>query len=179
MDTEQGKTQSGWITIIEAYYAQHGPYILRYLNRLVGPKYAEDILQDTFEQALLHIDKLRDLNSPRAWMFRVAGNLAKNMLRKKKMVTDIALDNLVYSSPREDPRLAIMRRAITELPSKHRETIMLRLYDELTYEEIARVLDISIGTVRSRLHHSVGKLRMRMNAKLAADEVNERKEPDS
>ncbi len=65
MDMEQDTTKSGWITTLEAYYAQHGPYILCYLNRLVGPKYAEDVLQDTFVQALLHIDKLRDLNSPR------------------------------------------------------------------------------------------------------------------
>ena len=169
MDIEQDTTQSGQITVLEAYYAEHGPYILRYLNRRVGPKYAEDVLQDTFVQALSHLDKLRDLNSPRAWLFRIAHNLAKNVLRKKKMVTDIALDNLVHSSPREDPRLAIMRRAISELPGKHRETVMLRWYDRLSYEEIAQMLDISIGTVRSRLHHSVGKLRMRMNVELAAD----------
>ncbi len=53
-------------------YAQHGPYILCYLNRLVGRKYVEDVLQDTFVQALLHIDKLRDFNSPRGWLFRIA-----------------------------------------------------------------------------------------------------------
>ncbi len=169
MDVEPDKTQSGWITTLEAYYARHGPHILRYLNRLVGSKYAEDVLQDTFVQALLHIDKLRDLNSPRGWLFRVAHNLAKNVLRKKKMVTDIALDTLMHSSPQEDPRLALMRRAISELPDKHRETVMLRLYDGLSYEEIAQTLDISLGTVRSRLHHSVGKLRKRMNMEPDAD----------
>ncbi len=170
MDMEQDATQSGWITTLEGYYAQYGPYILRYLNRLVGPKCGEDVLQDTFVQALLHIDKLRDVNSPGGWLFRIAGNLAKNVLRKKKLVTYIALDRLMHSSPQEDPRLAHMRRAISELPDKHRETVMLRWYDGLSYEEIAQVLDISLGTVRSRLHHSVGKLRMRMNVEPGEDQ---------
>ncbi len=64
----------------------------------MGSKYAEDVLEDTFE-ALLHIDELRDLNLPRGWLFRIAGNPAKSVLRKKKMVTDIALDTRMHSSP--------------------------------------------------------------------------------
>ena len=46
---------------------------------------------------------------------------------------------------------------------------MLRWYDGLSYEEIAQILDIPLGTVRSRLHLSVGKLRKRMNVELTAD----------
>ena len=169
MDMKQETTQSGWITSLEAYYAQHGPYILRYLNRLVGPKNAEDVLQDTFVQALSHIDKFRDLDSPRAWLFRVARNLAMNVMRKKKMTTHIDLDGLVHPASLEAPRLVSMRRAINKLSDKHRETIMLRWYDQLSYEEIAQVQDISIGTVRSRLHNSLGKLRMQMDIELAVD----------
>ena len=168
-DMKQDTAQSGRIKVLEAYHAQHGPFILRYLNRLVGSQYAEDVFQDSFVQALSHIDKLRDLNSPRAWLFRIAHNLAMNVMRKKKMVTDIAMDNLIHSSPQEDPRLAYMRHAISELPDKHHETVMLRWYDGLSYEEIAQVLDVPVGTIRSRLHHSVGKLRMLMNVELAAD----------
>ncbi len=165
----QDRTQSGRIATIEVLYAQHGPHILRFLHRLVGPKHAEDVLQDTFVQALWHIDRLGDVSLPRPWLFRVAHNLAMNVLRKKKMITDVALDSLVHPDPREDRRLATMRQAISELPDKHRETIMLRWYDQLSYEEIAQVQNIPVGTVRSRLHHSLGKLRTRMDVELGID----------
>ena len=166
---EQDTTQSGQITTLEAYYAQHGPYILRYLNRLVGLKYAEDLLQDTFVQALSHSERLSDVSIPRAWLFRVARNLAMNVLRKKKITTNIDLDGLAHSASLENPRLATMRRAINKLSDKHRETIMLRWYDQLSYKEIAQVQDISVGTVRSRLHNSLGQLRMQMDIELAID----------
>ena len=169
IDMKQDTTQSNGIATLEVYYAEHGPYILRYLMRLVGPEFAEDVLQDTFVQALSHIDKLRDLHSPRAWLFSVARNLAINVFRKKKMVTDSSLDNLIYSTVQQDPRIVPMRHAISELPDKHRETVLLRWYDGLSSEEISQVLNISIGTVRSRLHHSVAKLRQRMNVETAID----------
>ena len=162
-------TQTEAITTLEAYYAQHGPAILRFLNRLVGPKNAEDVLQDTFVQALSHMDKILDLNCPRAWLFRVARNLAMNVLRKKKLVMNVPLDSLIHPDPQEDPRLAHMWQSISELPEKHCEVVLLRWYDGLSYEEIAHVLDVSIGTVRSRLHHSIDKLRMRMSVKQAVD----------
>ena len=168
-DMEKETTQSGRIMTLEAYYAQHGPYILRYLRRLVGPIHAEDVLQDTFVQALCHIERLSDVNIPRAWLFRVARNLGMNVLRKKKMVTHIDLDGLIHSASLEDPRLVTMRQAISKLPDKHRETILLRWYDQLSYKEIAQVQDISVGTVRSRLHNSLGQLRMQMDIELAVD----------
>ncbi len=155
--------------MLEALYAEHGPHILRYLNRIVGPKSSEDVLQDTFVQALCYIERLSDVNIPRAWLFRVARNLAMNVLRKKKMATHIDLDGLVHPASLEDPRLATMRRAIYKLSDNHRETIMLRWYDQLSYKEISQVQDISIGTVRSRLHNSLGQLRMQMDIELAVD----------
>lgn len=166
---EQDNTQSSGISALEAFYAQHGPYILRYLRRLVGPKYAEDLLQETFVQALSHTKRLNEVNSPRAWLFRVARNLAMNVLRKKKITVNIDLDSLVHSDSLEDPRLMAMRCAINKLSDKHRETVLLRWYDQLSYKEIAQVQDISIGTVRSRLHNSLGQLRMQMDIELAVD----------
>ena len=99
---EQDDVQISGNSTFEAFYAQHGPYILRHLRRLVGPKYAEDLLQDTFVQALSHTKRLSEANSPRAWLFRVARNLAMNVMRKKKMATHIDLDALVHPASLED-----------------------------------------------------------------------------
>jgi len=161
--------QSGRIAALEILYAEHGPHILRYLNRLVGPRLAEDVLQDTFVQVLSYPNELDGIVSMRAWLFRIARNCAMNRVRKKKATTDIPLDSLVTSHPNEDPRLGLMRDAIEQLPQEHRETLLLRWHDELSYEEIAQVQQIPVGTVRSRLHHSLRRLRDRMEEKLAVD----------
>jgi len=166
---EQDSTQHSEISTLEAFYAEYGPYILRYLYRLVGSKYAEDLLQDTFVQALSHTKRLCEVDNQRAWLFTVARNLAMNVVRRKKINMNVNLDSLIYSDSLEDPRLTAMRRAINKLSDKHREIVLLRWHDQLSYKEIAQVQDISIGTVRSRLHNSLRQLRMQMDIELAVD----------
>ena len=143
-------TPSDPVAYLEMLYEQHGPVILRYLYRLVGQKMAEDVFQDTFVQAVTHLERLDGVVSPKAWLFKVA----------------IVWGNLVQSSPQEDSRLEPMRRAIQTLPSDQRETVLLRWYDELSYEEIAQVLQIPLGTVRSRLHNALQKLRQQMDREI-------------
>ncbi len=161
---EKGKTQPKSIDSLETLYCQHGPAILRYLYRMVGPKTAEDVLQDTFVQAVAHVDRLDNVVSPRAWLFKVAKNMAINHLRRKPVPVEMAWDSLIQWPLAEDDRLEPMRRAIGKLPSDQRETLLLRWYDELDYEEIARILQIPVGTVRSRLHHALKKLRGHMHS---------------
>ncbi len=157
------KTQPDSIESLETLYSQHGPAILRYLHRLVGPKMSEDVLQDTFVQAAVHVDRLDNVGSAKAWLFKVAKNMAINHLRRKRVPVKIDWDDLVRRPATEDDHLEPMRRAIEDLSPDHRETILLRWYDELRYEEIAQLLQIPVGTVRSRLHHALQKLRLHMN----------------
>ncbi|MFY9925422.1 MAG: sigma-70 family RNA polymerase sigma factor, partial [Opitutaceae bacterium] len=64
---------------------------------------------------------------------------------------------------KSDERLELMRQAISRLPETQREPLLLKLQQELSYAEIADVLDIPVGTVRSRLHHAVLFLRQTLN----------------
>jgi len=66
----------------------------------------------------------------------------------------------------EDARLEPLRAAIAGLPAPQRETLLLKLQHELSYEEIAEVLAIPVGTVRSRLHHAVLRLREIINPEI-------------
>lgn len=63
----------------------------------------------------------------------------------------------------EDARLEALRLAIATLPEPQRETLLLKLHHELSYEEIAESLGIPVGTVRSRLHHALHHLRATLN----------------
>jgi RNA polymerase sigma-70 factor, ECF subfamily len=156
---------------VRALYAEHGPGLLRYLHGLTGRReIAEDLLQDTFVQAMRGVDGLVGANSPRAWLFAIARHLGINAIQRRR--TTAALPEALAAAPVDegDPRCEAMRAAIGELPEGQREALQLRLRDELTYEEIAQVLGVPVGTVRSRLHNAVKNLRER----LMRDEAKER-----
>jgi RNA polymerase sigma-70 factor, ECF subfamily len=145
---------------LEVLYKAHGPALLAYLHRLTGRRdSAEDLLHETFAQALRGMDRVSEAASPRAWLFAIARNLGISGLRRRRIATSIPPNAPAREPEVEDPRLDGMRLAIGKLPEKLREVLEFRLRDELSYEEIAAVLDIPIGTVRSRLHHAVQQLR--------------------
>lgn len=147
---------------VQALYEAHGPALLAYLRRLAGrADLAEDLLQETFVQAMGNLDRLSKVVSARAWLFTIARNLGVSNLRRRRvrLAATLTEDMAAAPAPAENPRLERMRQAISRLPDKHRETLELRLRDDLSYEEIADVLSIPVGTVRSRLHHAVRQLR--------------------
>jgi RNA polymerase sigma-70 factor (ECF subfamily) len=145
---------------IAGLYEQHAPAILRYLRRWVGPAdTAEDLLQETFVQALRRPQSLAEASSPRGWLFGIARNLANNLLRRRRNTGELPSGVPGPAESPEDPRLARVRDLIARLPGPQREALQLRLTDGLSYEEIAQAMQIPIGTVRSRLHNAVERLR--------------------
>ncbi len=145
---------------LQTLYQAHGPDLLAYLRRLVGRSdLAEDLLHETFVQALRRTDRLAAAVSPRAWLFTIARNVSCSAQRRRRPAAGLRLDAAAAPVVEEDPRLGPMRRAIGELPDKLREAIELRLRHDLSYEEIAGVLRVPVGTIRSRLHNAVQQLR--------------------
>jgi len=148
------------VTQVEGLYRRHGRAIEGYLRRLVGPcDGAEDLLQETFVQAIRSGEALLRATSPKAWLFGVARNVGMNARRRRKAFAPLPEDVASQAGTEDDPRLDRMRHAIAALGQAQREAIELRLQDELSYEEIAAVTSVPVGTVRSRLHHAVRRLR--------------------
>jgi RNA polymerase sigma-70 factor (ECF subfamily) len=146
---------------VQEWYRDHAGALLRYLGRRFGDG-ADDLLQETFVHALRRPQKVGDATSPRAWLFGIARHVGLSAFRKKREMSALPED-VAARADEVEPRLAEMREAIAKLPEEMRETLELRLADDLSYEEIAAVLEIPIGTVRSRLHNAVRKLREEMN----------------
>ena len=150
---------------IEILYQLHGPALLSYLQRAFGRRTsAEDLLQETFVRAMRHPEHFANAKSPRAFLFGIARNVGLGACRIKTPATNVDFSGQpstkdMPSPLTADPELTDMRRAITTLPPQMRETLELRLRDELTYEEIAVVLEVPVGTIRSRLHTSLRLLR--------------------
>jgi len=140
---------------VEALYSAHGPALLGYLRRSFGgADPAEDLLHETFVQALRRLDRLNEAASARAWLFGIARRVGLAALRRRRM-EPLAAEPAAAEPEEADRRLDAMRRAIGRLPALHREALELRLVEGLSYEEMAAVLDVPVGTVRSRLHHAV------------------------
>ena len=146
--------------LIDRWYGQHASELYNYLvKRCPDAATASDLLQETFLQVVRHSDQLARVTMPRAWLFAIARNMLARHYRRQRDPQAIAQLWYEPAPDPEDDRLAAMQEAIRELPAELRDTLELRLEQELSYEEITHVLDIPIGTVRSRLHNAVRQLR--------------------
>jgi RNA polymerase sigma-70 factor, ECF subfamily len=125
---------------------------------------AEDLLQETFLQLMRRVDRCRAARSPRAYLFGIARHVSAEAWRQTKPETsaDAPLLAAVVSEP--DPRLLAARETIAGLPALQREILDLRFQHDLSYAEIAEVLGIPVGTVRSRLHNAMHRLREQLEA---------------
>jgi RNA polymerase sigma-70 factor, ECF subfamily len=134
---------------------------------------AEDLVQETCLRALRAIDGLREQGSVKSWLFTILRNIWLNQLRQRRTAPDlIDLDgdeNGTYepADAGQDPHKDLVNKvereqvrvAIQQLPVEFREIIILREYEELSYQEIAGLLGCPIGTVMSRLARARVRLR--------------------
>jgi len=134
---------------------------------------AEDLVQETCLRALRSVSHLRADGSRKSWLFTILRNIWLNQLRHQRTVGEMAeldVDGSEANEPVDrapDPHRDYVsklereqvRNAIRELPVEFREVIMLREYEELSYHEIAALLDCPVGTVMSRLSRARSRLR--------------------
>ncbi len=153
---------------LDTLYRDTAPALLAYFRRqpaLAGA--ADDLLHDTFVRALRNIARLRGSITPRAYLFGIARHVGLDALRARRPTEELAAETATPAIE-EDPRLELLRTTIAALPIAQREALQLKLHHELSYEEIAEVLDVPVGTVRSRLHHAVAQLRATLNPSASA-----------
>lgn len=142
---------------------QHRVYGLA-LRMLGDAAEAQDVAQEVFLRAHRGLAEFRGDARLSTWLYTIASRLCLNRLAgSKRRLTrpgDEALDRVVDGRPGPDETLerdeldAALRRAIAELPEERRVVVVLRDVDGLAYEEIAEILALPVGTVRSRLHRA-------------------------
>jgi RNA polymerase sigma-70 factor (ECF subfamily) len=127
---------------------------------------AADILQKTFVKAFTGIRGFERRSSFRTWLYQIAINLAKNLYRDRSRAGRVSLDDVII---RRDPKTLEslikkesrerLYKALTALPEKQRLTVMLRVQEQKTFEEIAGIMRCSVGTSKANYHHGVQKLK--------------------
>jgi RNA polymerase sigma-70 factor (ECF subfamily) len=134
---------------------------------------AEDLVQETYVRAIPAMNRLRSESNVKGWLFKILRNAWLNHLRKRHTAHEIAWTDVEASSvrdiaePSKDSYHAFVSKmereqvqtAIQALSVKFREVILLREFEELSYDEIAGLLDCPVGTVMSRLARARSNLR--------------------
>jgi RNA polymerase sigma-70 factor (ECF subfamily) len=135
-----------------------------YLRRMVSDRdRVEDVLQDVWLAVFRGIAKLMEPAALAAWLYRISRDKAALQQRRRDPITGIAEEDLPDAPAVDDnfspDEAAQVHSALEGLDAEHREVLVLRFLEEMTYEDMARVTGCPIGTVRSRLHYAKLALR--------------------
>ncbi|WP_294549971.1 RNA polymerase sigma factor [uncultured Bacteroides sp.] len=144
--------------------------IYNYIRRLVvSHEDAEDVLQEVFIRVFRHLEQFRSESSLSTWIYRIATNESLRLLNGRKEEGTIASEEIqeelmskLQASDYIDyeNELAVkFQEAILSLPEKQRLVFNLRYYDELEYEEIARILDSKVDTLKVNYHYAKDKIK--------------------
>ena len=149
----------------ESPITQHMPRLRRYARALTGDRNAaDDLVQDTLERALSRFQLWRQGSDLRAWLFTIMHNIFINQARSRMRHPHESLDESTADALHaRDPDWAELRDiddALLRLPGEQRAVLLLVGLEQFTYEEAARVLDIPLGTVMSRLSRGRERLRL-------------------
>ena len=170
--SNSGKSGSGPLSVGSLSIAQlveeHHAVLYRYAYRLTGSVAdAEDLSQQVFLIAQEKVDQVRQEACVRGWLFAVLRNAWFKRQRKRQPVRaadlDLNIDNIAEELPSEvaiDPEQ--VQAAINELADEFKSVLLLFYFENCSYREIAKQLDLPLGTVMSRLSRAKGHLRARL-----------------
>jgi RNA polymerase sigma-70 factor (ECF subfamily) len=148
---------------------RHQDSIVGMTYRMCGDiRLAEDAAQEAFVRVWQNLNSYKPKYAFRSWLYRIAANAALDSLRRERPTDE--LDSLSMADPavgpersvEENQRVGHVRRAIAQLSEPLRMVLILREYQELSYQEIADVLQIPVGTVMSRLNSARAQLRQEL-----------------
>ncbi|MGH8634833.1 MAG: RNA polymerase sigma factor [Burkholderiales bacterium] len=149
----------------DSLIAQQIPRLRRYARALTGDRAAaDDLVQDTLERALSRFHLWRRGSDLRAWLFTIMHNIFVNQIRSRmryphEPLDDPTADALHYREP-DWSELRDIGGALARLPVEQRTVVLLVGLEQFTYDEAARVLEIPIGTVMSRLSRARERMRV-------------------
>ncbi|KAB2332169.1 RNA polymerase sigma factor SigW [Cytobacillus depressus] len=168
--------QDAYAEIVEIY--KEKVYMICY--RMLGNRHeSEDIAQEAFLRAYVNIHSFNINLKFSSWLYRIATNLCIDRIRKKKpdyyldaevagtdgltMYSQIAADTNLPEEDLESLELQeTIQREISKLPEKYRTVIVLKYIEELSLNEISKILDLPLGTVKTRIHRGREALRSRL-----------------
>ncbi len=173
------RAKSGDLAAYGLLVERHQRSVYGIVSRMIaGREDVDDVVQDVFVQAYRSISRFRGDSAFSTWLHSIAVNMTIRHIRKSKIRQSVSIDdpstgfeNTLESSDAEAPedaalieeRKALVRAAVDNLPEKQRTVVVLHYFEDYSCEEIAKILNCSVGTVWSRLHYACRKLRGHLN----------------
>ena len=163
---QQGEREA-FDRLVERYQRDVYRLCYRYVN---NHQDANDMAQDVFLKAYRAIGRFRGDSSFSTWLYRIAVNTCLNFRAARRLPQDELSDDLADRGASAAERLhqaersARVRHAVARLPEKQRATLILKIYQDMTHEEVAGVLGSSVGTVKANLFHALANLKKLLSA---------------
>lgn len=170
--------QNGDLYAFDLIVKRYKNQLLNFVYRFLGnAEEAEDLVQETFLRVYRNRKAYQKVAKFSTWIYTIAGNLAKTELRKRKRRKFFSISDLGYNekdydisdeayNPEKDVdgrmKEEIIHREIEGLSPKFREVILLRDVQQLSYEEISQIVNIPLGTVKSRVNRGRLKLQEKL-----------------
>ncbi len=161
---QDGKTrEKGVRMLMDAYQSRLYWHIRRLI---VDHDLAQDVLQDTFIKAYQNFHQFKQDSQLYTWLYRIATNEAlqqlnkMNRMKKSDEDAEYHLQNLVAENVESDADeiQVLLQKAIQSLPEKQKLVFTMRYYDDLPYEELSKILDMSVGTLKTNYHYAKQKI---------------------
>jgi len=166
----QAGDDKAFVELVDRYKDRLVNFVYRFLHDMTD---AEDLVQETFLKVYKNKHAYREIAKFSTWIYTIAGNLARSELRKRKRrktytMSDLSFDNNEFTpvDPDKDTEGIVFNtyageeimKAIKKLAEPFKTIIILRDIQELSYENISTILDIPMGTVKSRVNRARLKL---------------------
>jgi RNA polymerase sigma-70 factor (ECF subfamily) len=144
--------------------------LFAFLHRMLGStEEAQDVGQETFLRMFQQAGRYQPSGQFKSWIFRIAGNLARSRLRRRKIVRWIRFEPLAHDRAQPTPGVDVqlerddvrdaVRNALARLPERQRQAILLRRYENMRYEDVAGVMGTTVPAVESLLSRAMATLR--------------------
>lgn len=157
--------QRGEREAFERLVARYQRDVYRLCYRYVNNHHdADDMAQETFLKAYRAIRAFRGDSAFATWLYRIAVNTCLNFRASRKpepidSVETVTVTPAVVDELALEERRRLVREAVQRLPEKQKTTLILKIYHELTHEEVATIVGSTVGTVKANLFHALGNLR--------------------
>jgi len=162
------RCQGGDRAALSKLIARYSPGLRLFLRKISSHATVADyLLQETWIAVYRKINNLKRPEAFAAWLYRIARDKAYSELRRRPSLKLHVDHNLAELAAADDENFAEddaerVRTALDKLPVEHREVLVLRFVEEMSYEQIAEVTSCPIGTVRSRIHYAKLGLRTKL-----------------
>ena len=166
--------QKGDMVAFSAMVNRYKDRLMNVLGRMLSSQEeAEDIVQETFVRVYQHRQSFNFQHCFSTWIYTIGLNLARNELRKRRRFKFFEISEMQGNEkelavdaklPSRVPEM--LNEAVEQLPGKYREAFLLRDIEEMSYEEVAGVLDVPLGTVKSRVNRARLMLREKLRPRM-------------